>query len=187
MRRERPVVRRGIEEVPIEGIRVPPDVLKVVLLHRIMRKLDIVSDTLRKIDRRLESVEAKGIPFHPARIHQGKVIKAGEHGVVYEYVVLPRTYVAFIHYVGCKWFPNTYYLWEIDGIPKEKVERAIGDSEDPVSEPLRLPRPVIAREKIRWVAYNNDTVDHAFEVLCDGVLYPRRVAKYLGGAEPSRG
>lgn len=129
---------------------------------------------------RLEATGAVGIKFSPTRIHQWRNIPAGGSGVVYEYKVEPL--VAFIHYVGCNWFPNTYYRWEIDGGDlKETVQRIIGNSAAPISEPTRLEKPVVARRGIRWVAYNNDIVPHVFEVLNDGVLYPPRIAKYLGG------
>jgi len=165
----------------LDLVRVDPRVLQAILLHRMDRKLRDIASTLDAMNARLEAVEARGIPFSPTKIHQWKTIKAGKSGVVYNYDVRP--YVAFIHYVGCKWFANTYYLWEIDGVHKEWVERIIGNVDAPTSEPLRLEKPLVARKKIVWRAYNEDTADHVFEVLCDGILYPPRVAQYLGGAE----
>lgn len=151
------------------------------ILARIDKRLQAMSISLEEMNRRLEAVEARGIPFSPPKIHQYKTIAAGKSEVVYEYD--PRPYVAFIYYIGCKWFTNTYYLWEIDKVFKEKVERTIGNVNAPTSEPLRLSKPLIAQEGIVWRAFNNDSVAHVFEVLCDGILYPSRVAKYLGGAE----
>ena len=155
-------------------LRVDPQVFQAILLSRIERKL-------REIDARLEAVEARGVPFSSIKIYQYKKIQAGRHGVVCEYKVAP--FVAFIYYIGCNWFADTYYLWEIDGLPKERIERIIGNSSSPTSEPLRLEKPIVARDKIKWTAYNDSSTDHFFEVLNDGVLYPPGVAKYLGGAE----
>jgi hypothetical protein len=159
------------EEVTVKDVQS-------LLLLRIERKLG-------EINRRLEAVEARGIPFNPAKIYQYKTVEAGKYGVVYEYD--PRPYVAFIQYVGCKWFPKTYYLWEIDRTSKEKVERTIGNADNPTSEPLRLKVPLVANERIRWTAYNGDSADHVFEVLNDGLLYTQSVAKYMGGAELNSG
>lgn len=159
-------------------LRVDPQVFQAILLSRIEKRL-------KGIGERLEAVEARGIPFSPYKIHQHKTIPAGGSGVVYEYDVKP--YVAFIYYVGCKWFPNTYYIWEIDNVRREeRIERTIGNASAPVSEPLRLEKPIVVREKIRWTAYNNDASDHVFEVLNDGVLYPQGIARHLGGAEFKR-
>ncbi|GAI41136.1 unnamed protein product [marine sediment metagenome] len=153
--------------------RVDPHVFQAIMLSRIEKRLKGISE-------RLEAVETRGISFSPYKIYQYKTIQAGKSGVVYEYDVKP--YVAFIHYVGCQWFANTYYVWEIDNVRRERrIERTIGNATAPMSEPLRLEKPIVAREKIRWTAYNNDAVDHVFEVLNDGVLYPQRIAKYLGG------
>jgi len=131
-----------------ELLRIDPRVFQAILLHRIDRKLRDISLMLNQMNARLEAVEARGIPFTPAKIHQYKTIKAGKSGVVYNYDVRP--YVAFIHYVGCKWFPNTYYVWEIDGVHKETVERTIGNVRAPISEPLRLKKPLIVRGKVVW-------------------------------------
>ncbi len=154
---------------------------KVEQPQTVIEILTDISLTLAEINHRLKAVESHGICFNPMRIHQGKTIAAGKNGVVYEYD--PRPYVALIYYIGCSWFSNTYYDLEIDRLHKQKIERIIGNPSGPTSEPLRLVKPLIVREKIYWKAYNNDTSEHSFEVLNDGILHRAEVAKYLGGQE----
>ncbi|GAH63043.1 unnamed protein product, partial [marine sediment metagenome] len=134
---------------------------------------------------------ARGIPFQDDKVYQFTTIAPGAYGVVYSYDnnEWPRTgsvpFVAFIRRVGCNWFANTRYYWRIDGQLKELVQRVIGSPAGPTNSPMNLSDPLIAYEKIEWVAYNGDTVPHVFEVLNDGVLYPAEVAKLLEGSESS--
>lgn len=158
-------------EDKLNHLRVNPQVFQAILLSRIEKQL-------KNVNAKLGVLEARGIPFEATNLLQRKTISAGKSDVVYEYDVRP--YLAYIWYVGCHWYANTYYLWEIDGVLKEKVQRIIGSSVAPVSEPVRLEKPLIASRKIRWVAYNNDTVDHVFEVFHDGILYSAETK--LGGA-----
>lgn len=127
---------------------------------------------------------ARGIPFPPDMIIQTKTVKAGDHGVVYNYDI-PRGFIGFITSYACYWYANTYVDFEIDGRRKEKVERIIGalDSTSPLSCPVQLKKPYIAYKNIRWTAYNNSDADKDFEVLCDGELYDLKTAKLLSGVE----
>jgi hypothetical protein len=96
--------------------------------------------------------------------HQYKLVKARSSAVVYEFII-PRGYIAFIDQVANTYFPNTYLTWVVDS-EEETVEREIA----PIDVPKKYDPPIIAKNYIRWIAYNNDTEDHLFEVICDGYL-----------------
>jgi hypothetical protein len=49
--------------------------------------------------------------------------------------------------------------------------------------PLRLSKPLVVYDKIEWVVKNNDSVPHVFEVLNDGEIYPKSIARRIGGIE----
>jgi hypothetical protein len=96
--------------------------------------------------------------------HQYKLVKAGESNIVYEFNI-PKGYVAFIDQVANSWFPNTYLVWIVDW-EEERINREIA----PINQPKEYNPPILAKNFIRWVGYNNDTQDHVFEVLCNGFL-----------------
>lgn len=141
---------------------------------------------LARIERRLAALQAQGgdpardaLPFDQTKRYQYLDIAAGETAIVWDYVF--RGYEIHVYSVGCKWFPNTYFDWIVDGTLRERVRRTIGSASSPMSQPSRLDPPIIAKRRIRWVAHNEDTeVDgtgayvnpsHVFEVFMDGVLY----------------
>ena len=157
----------------LEHLRIDPKVIQFVQNQQIIKYL-------RSIDKRLNAVEARGIPFDRSKLFNRKTLAAGESATVYYYNVRPL--VAFIWYVGCSWFPKTHYNWTIDNVLREKVERIYGYPSAPMSQPFKLAKPLIAKDNIRWVAYNNDDEPHVFDVYHDGILHSPEVAKQLGGA-----
>jgi hypothetical protein len=96
--------------------------------------------------------------------HQYKLVKAGQSAVVYEFI-LPRGSVGFIEDIGNTYFPNTYLTLVVDG-EEQTIEREIA----PINLPKRYSPPILVKNYIRWIAYNNDTEDHLFEVVCDGFI-----------------
>jgi hypothetical protein len=112
------------------------------------------------------------IPFSQfGKVHQYKEIAAGESGRVY-YLKIPDSCVGFIQQVANNYFDNTYLVWKIDGATVEnKIERMIGK----INNPKEFNPPFLVQDKIEFWAYNNDTIAHTFEVVCDGVAYMRKV------------
>jgi len=140
-----------------------------------------IINQLRSIDERLSAVEAQGVPFDRSKLFMRKTLDAGESGTVYDYRIWGK--VGFINYVGCSWFPKTHYIWTIDNVQREKVERVYGNPIAPMSEPYRLSTPLRFTQNIRWVAFNDDTEAHVFDVYHDGILHSSRVAALLRGAQ----
>jgi hypothetical protein len=97
--------------------------------------------------------------------HQHKLVKSKSSDVVFEFKI-PKGHVGFINKVANSWYPNTYLEFIVDW-EVVKVEREIA----PINKPEEFDPPILVRNFVRWVAYNNDTSDHYFEVFCDGVLY----------------
>jgi len=105
----------------------------------------------------------KGSPF------QGKLIKAGESGVVFYYKI-PNDYVGFLMELANSWHLNTYLGFEIDYQPIEALEREIA----PLDRPKQLYPPIVVENEIKFTAYNQDTKNWWFGVFCDGILHLRR-------------
>lgn len=100
--------------------------------------------------------------FQPYQYAQ---INAGQTGRIY-YFEIPHGCVGFIQQVANLWFPNTYYKWIIDGeeVEPKLIQRQIA----PVNNPKDYEPPIRVKNYIEWIATNNSTVDHEFEVLNDG-------------------
>jgi hypothetical protein len=155
--------------------RVEPKSLEAVIFLRMDRNLNAIRRSIELLDRRLNAVETRGaqqsLPFDQSKKYQYVRIDPGQSAVVYDYDL--DAYIAYIYYVGAKWYPNTILEWSINKQLEETVLHTYGNPSAPVSEPMRLEPPKVARNSIRWVAYNNDIVAHDFEVYHDGVLYRR--------------
>lgn len=103
--------------------------------------------------------------YEPHQPREPLRVEPGQSKVVYEFE-LPSDYVGFIYDLATVRYPNTYIDWEINGEVVERLHRQVGEFERPkVYDP-----PYFVREKIRFIAYNNDTSAHDFEVLCNGLL-----------------
>ena len=93
----------------------------------------------------------------------------GESGTVL-LIKVPQGCRAYIQRTGNNWFPNTYFEWKVDGEIVEKVERMIA----PTPAPKPESPPIIAVDKIEWIAYNNSNSIHTFAVLQDGIFQEER-------------
>ena len=99
--------------------------------------------------------------------YQYAAIADGTSGRVY-FMQIPAGCVAFIEQVANNWFADTYLDWKIDG---EKVEPQIQRAIAAINNPKDYKPPILAKNTIEWVAYNNSGTDRVFEVLCDGAIY----------------
>lgn len=162
-------------------LRVDPAIYQAILLHRIDKKLGLIGQEMSSVNDRIAAKEARGMAFPPDAVYQRKTIPAGESAKIYEYET--GNNVAFVYHVGCQYYANVQYRWYMDGVLKENIERTIGNPNSPMSEPLQLVKPYIAEKRIIWRGINKSDSDHVFEVLCDGILYPKGIANLLGGAE----
>ena len=100
--------------------------------------------------------------------HQYTTIQPGSSGRVY-YMKVPESCVAFIERIGNNYFDNTYYKVYIDGELMESnvIERQIA----PINQPLVLVEPILVKNYIEVIGYNNDTSSHIMEFLIDGTIY----------------
>lgn len=107
------------------------------------------------------------IPFSEfGKTEDSQTVNPGESAIIYHYQV-PPAYVAFLWELALRWWANTYWIWQIDGETVQKVERTIGN----INEPYKMtPRPYKAEDEIKLIAYNNDSVAHEFKAVCDGEL-----------------
>jgi hypothetical protein len=106
--------------------------------------------------------------------YQYATIAAGESGRVYYYKI-PDSCVGFIQQVANAWFANTKLDWIVDGehVEPNLIERQIAT----IIEPKEYNPPILVRNYIEWIAYNNSTASHVFEVLTDGFLVHKKTKK----------
>jgi len=111
------------------------------------------------------------IPFSQiGNIHQYATIAANSSGRVF-YLKIPESTVGFLQKAATNWFNNTYYSWAVDGaIVESKIERMLAS----ITEPQNFEPPYLVKNNIEFIAFNNDTESHVFEVLCDGICYQKR-------------
>lgn len=93
--------------------------------------------------------------------YQGKIVNAKTMETVFE-IIIPHDAIVFIDKIANSWYPNTIIYFIVDG------ESEIIKQEIPLNNPRVYDPPIVARNFIRFVAYNNSEEDHYFEVLCDG-------------------
>jgi hypothetical protein len=104
-----------------------------------------------------------------ANPHQVVTVPAGETKRVF-YLKIPEKAVGFLKYVGNTYFLNDYLYWYVDYEPviDPYIERVLGT--------INSPLPIVPWRQvdsvIEWKAENNDTVEHTYEILCDGVWVP---------------
>lgn len=105
--------------------------------------------------------------------HQYTTISAGSSGRVF-YFEIPKKMVAFLKMVANNWYDDTYFTWIVDGeIIDPKVERAFGL----VDRPKIYDPPILVKNYIEWIAYNNSSEDQIFEVMCDGIVMDKKGGK----------
>jgi len=156
-------------------------ILDVVYLRRIASNLNTLTQKLDTLTQRVEELTQILAPplhrFHPNLRYQYKTVKAGEADTVYR-LRIPPDKVGIITEVANSWFANTYYMWMIDGHGRvEKVERQIAA----LNNPKEYTKGIVSFVGIEWEAYNNDTSDHVFEVVCDGYFIDRGLYKRIVG------
>ncbi|MEM1558264.1 MAG: hypothetical protein QXG12_06700 [Thermoproteota archaeon] len=166
-------------------------ILDVVFLRRIATSLEKVVKQLEELTRigvKLDSVTRRleelnkliAPPLHrfPAnQRYQYKLVKAGESDIVFK-LDIPPDKVGVITEVANSWYPNTYYMWSVDGAGRaERVERQIA----PIESPKQYDKGIVAFVGIEWEAYNNDTRDHVFEVLVDGYFIDKALYRRIVG------
>lgn len=156
--------------------------LQNVLLLRLDRRISSIYRTLDQMEQRLQALEYRPSVFPQEIVHQYEDLAPGQSGRVW-YWKIPRRYIVLLRVVGCLWWPDTYLKWLIDGELKEKVERNIGNVNNPLGEPYVMPRPIVVRDQIEWIAYNNSSNTIKFGVLHDGEIYPKEIARRVISSE----
>lgn len=124
--------------------------------------LDDIARSLEQLNRKTYGAFQAGLKFDDP--YQYKTVKAGETATVYSRRVLGK-YVGHITQLSLAWYSSTYVDWIVDGVLLERFQRAI-----PFTTPKEFNPPITVKKKIDFIAYNGDTSDHAFGVLCDGFL-----------------
>jgi hypothetical protein len=159
------------EELKLTDVK---QILDVVYLRRIGLKLDVLTQRIEELTRILAPPLYR---FQPSQRYQYKTIKAGKSDLVYK-LEIPPDKVGVVTEVANTWFPNTYYMWSVDGAGKaEKVERQIAT----LNNPKQYDKGIVSFVGIEWEAYNNDTSDHVFEIVCDGYFMDEKIYRRIVG------
>lgn len=151
-------------------LRVKPDVMQTMLLFKIYKKLD----KLTAFDSFMGPMSRR---FKEEQQYQFATIQANAHGRVwYMRNPQPELLVGIITQVANSWFPNTHLEWLIDYEPK-RVEYIIGV----VNAPKHFDRGIPFFDEVQWIAWNDDTVNHVFQVLCDGFFIEKKLYNKVTG------
>jgi len=162
-------------------LRVKPDVMQTMLLFKIYKKMDKLTGIYNKLDKLTAFNSFMGPMsrrFKEEQQYQFATIPAPHgHGRVW-YMVNPQPdlLVGIITQVANSWFPNTHLDWLIDHDPK-RVEYIIGA----VNAPKHFDRGVPFFDEVEWIAWNDDAVDHVFQVLCDGFFIDKKLYNKIAG------
>ena len=137
-----------------ERVRVHP-LVEIILL-------DDIFQSLEQLNKKTYGAFPAGAKFEEP--YQYATVKAGETKTVYTRRITGG-YVGFITQLSVSWYASTYIDWICDGVLLERLLRAI-----PFTTPKEFDPPIKVKKKIDFIAYNGDTSDHSFGVLCDGFL-----------------
>ena len=145
--------------------------MQIILLDEMCGRLEELSE---KLDKGRAFTTLKGPMtrmFRRDQQYQFATIPAGSSGrVFYLENPQPDLLVGIVKEVANSWFANTYLDWYTDYTPKT-VQYVIGD----VHAPKEFEEGIPFHKKVEWIAYNNDTASHVFEVLCDGFFLPKEL------------
>jgi hypothetical protein len=165
---------KRLQEIEKSRRTVDPAVLQTILLDEICGRLE---DLMEKLNAYIAFMGPMTQPFPPEKKYQYKEVKAGEHDTVFQLTnPQPELLVGIITQVANDWYPNTVLEWFIDYQPR-RVEYVIGE----VDNPKEYARGIPFHRIIKWVAWNNDTSDHVFGVLCDGFFINKKLYRIITG------
>jgi hypothetical protein len=165
---------KRLEALEKQRKTVDPLVLQTILLDELCGRLE---DLTEKLGAYIAFMGPMTRTFEPEVKYQYKTVKAGMHGTVFELEnPEPRLLVGIITQVANDWYPNTFLEWFIDYKPR-RVEYVIGS----IDSPKEYARGIPFHHKIEWVAWNNDTSDHVFGVLCDGFFVNKKLYSVITG------
>lgn len=151
-----------------EFLRVDPKVVQAMLQFKTYKELKRLSDKFGAFATFMGPMTRR---FKPALQYQYRTIDAGKSGRVWFMKnPQPKVIVGIITQLYVNWFPDTFWEWLIDYRPK-KVEHVIGD----FATPKHYERGIPFHGQVKWKAFNNDVVEHRFEVFMDGFFIPKRV------------
>jgi hypothetical protein len=147
---------------------VDPQILQIIYLDELCGRIEELTENLKAYNRFKGPMTR---PFKRSLQYQYATIPAGGHGRVY-YLKNPQPdlLMGVITQVGNSWFSNTYLEWFVDYDPK-KVEYVVGEIHNPKEYEQGIP----FEYEVEWLAWNQDSADHTFEVLCDGFFLPKEV------------
>lgn len=162
------------EEELEQFLKVDPKVVQALLQFKTYKELKKLGD---KVGAFVSFMGPMTRMFKRELQYQYKTIAAGKSGTVWFMKnPQPQLLVGIITQVGNSWYSGTYLEWFIDHYPK-KIEYVIGD----VDDPKHFERGIPFHKQVKWVAYNEDDVEHTFEVLCDGFWMSKKVFNHIVG------
>jgi hypothetical protein len=168
---------KRLEELSQLRKAVDPSALQTILLDEICGRLE---DLTEKLNAYMAFMGPMAQPFEPELKYQYKTVKAGRHDTVFKLEnPSPGRLVGIITEVANDWYPNTVLEWYIDGYPR-RVEYIIGN----IDNPKEYARGIPFHKRIEWVAWNNDTIDHTFGILCDGFYINKKLYSVITGQLP---
>lgn len=153
--------------------KVTPEAKIIIQLDEVCGRLEDLENQIKKVhDINTLILAIEFLPRTFVKPHQIKAVPANKRDTVF-FMEIPRDKVAIITRVANAWFGNTFLEWTVDKkqVEHEIIERCIAQIDSPLG--VRIP----AFDEIKWVAINQDTSSHVFEVLCNGIIIDEEVYK----------
>ena len=148
---------------------VDPTIAQIILLDEVSGRLEELNE---KLDKMVAFNQYKGPMirmFRRDQQYQFATVPAGQsRRIYYLHNPQPDLLVGIIKQVANDWHANTFLEWYTDYEPK-RVEYIIGQ----IDAPKEYEEGIPFRHEVEWIAYNNDTEEHTFGVLCDGYFIAR--------------
>jgi len=149
---------------------IDPQIMQIIQMDELNGRLEELAEAQRESNLRAKAVNTLNGPAKRPFQNplQNKTLQPGESGrVFFLRNAQPDLTVGIITRLANLRYQNTVIEQFIDYEPKT-IEYVMGD----MHAPLKVSMPF--HREVEYIAYNNDTKTHTFEILCDGYFIPLR-------------
>jgi len=117
--------------------------------------------------------------------YQYKEVAAGASDTIFR-IDIPVGYVGFVDKIATTFYKDTYIELKIDDEIAETFKREIEVVDTNrnflaevanIDEPREYDPPFLVTYKVEFIAHNNDTTSHIFEVFCDGKCFDEVIGR----------
>ncbi|MCK5615619.1 hypothetical protein KAR91_77860 [Candidatus Pacearchaeota archaeon] len=159
----------------MEESKVSPENIRTILLDDTVREMKEFNRQMKQlIEINSLALNINLLPNTFVKSYQFKTVKAGGKDTIF-LINIPQDEVGIITTVANSWFIDTSLEWKVDDrlVEHVPIQRVVA----PLNNPLQVRIPV--EDTIEWIANNDSTNDHVFEVVCNGFLIDEKLYKRI--------